>query len=117
MLSDEETPVFIFLACRRQLFNMTKLVFRENSKRGGGQLADWLQEHFTFAVPPYVSYHQARRVGALKRCREYMADGLESFGRLRIINESRIKAHNGFGFHPHRELEIFTYVIKGELKQ
>jgi len=78
---------------------MTKLVFRESSKRGGGQLADWLQEHYTFAVPP-----------------GYMADGLESFGRLRIINESWIKAHNGFGFHPHRELEIFTYVIKGELK-
>jgi len=49
--------------------------------------------------------------------REYLADGLESFGRLRIINEDRIKAHNGFGFHSHQGLEIFTYVIKGELKQ
>jgi len=46
-----------------------------------------------------------------------MADGLESFGRLRITNEDRIKAHNGFEFHSHRELEIFTYMIKGELKQ
>ncbi len=46
-----------------------------------------------------------------------MADGVESFGRLRIINEDRIKAHNGFGLHPHRGLEIFTYMVRGELKQ
>ena len=49
--------------------------------------------------------------------REYLADGLESFGRLRIINEDRIKAHNGFGFHSHKGLEIFTYMVRGELKQ
>jgi hypothetical protein len=41
--------------------------------------------------------------------RQYLADGLESFGRLRIINEDRIQAHNGFGFHSHQQgLEIFT---------
>lgn len=50
-------------------------------------------------------------------CRQYLADGLESFGRLRIINEDRIKAHNGFGFHSHKGLEIFTYMVRGETKQ
>jgi len=50
-------------------------------------------------------------------CRQYLADGLESFGRLRIINEDRIKAHNGFGLHSHKGLEIFTYMVRGELKQ
>ena len=50
-------------------------------------------------------------------CRQYLADGLESFGRMRIINEDRIKAKNGFGFHSHKEMEIFTYMVRGELKQ
>jgi len=87
------------VAARRQLLNMTKLVLRENPKRGGGQATEWLKGLYTFAVPP-----------------QYLADGLESFGRLRIINEDRIDAQNGFGFHSHQGLEIFTYVIKGELK-
>ncbi|KAI0285984.1 pirin domain-containing protein [Russula aff. rugulosa BPL654] len=78
---------------------MTKIELRENSKRGGGQTTDWLQALYTFAVPP-----------------QYLADGLESFGRLRIINEDRVKAHNGFGFHSHKELEIFTYMVRGEHK-
>ena len=33
------------------------------------------------------------------------------------MNEDRIKAHNGFGFHSHKEFEIFTYMVQGELKQ
>ena len=62
---------------------------------------------------------ELRGVGVLNRVgrRQYLADGLESFGRLRIINEDRIKAHNGFGFHSHKGLEIFTYMVRGELKQ
>lgn len=49
--------------------------------------------------------------------REYLADGHESFGRLRIINEDRIAVGNGFGFHRHEEFEIFSYLVQGELKQ
>jgi redox-sensitive bicupin YhaK (pirin superfamily) len=49
--------------------------------------------------------------------REYLADGLETFGRLRIINEDRVTAGNGFGFHHHQEMEIFSYLVQGELKQ
>lgn len=97
---------------------MTKIELRENSKRGGGQTTDWLQANYTFAVPPCVPMNCCG-VGVLNRvgCRGYLADGLESFGRLRIINEDHIKAHNGFGFHAHKGLEIFTYMIQGELKQ
>jgi hypothetical protein len=103
---------------RDQLSNMTKIELRENIKRGGGQSTDWLQAKYTFAVPPCVPMNRCG-VGVLNRvgCREYLADGLESFGRLRIINEDRIKAHNGFGFHSHKGLEIFTYMVRGELKQ
>jgi redox-sensitive bicupin YhaK (pirin superfamily) len=39
------------------------------------------------------------------------------FGSLRVLNEDRVDAHTGFGTHGHREFEIFSYVVSGELQQ
>ena len=37
------------------------------------------------------------------------------FGPLRVINEDWVAAGTGFGMHPHKDMEIVTYILQGEL--
>lgn len=37
------------------------------------------------------------------------------FGPLRVINEDWVAAETGFGTHPHKDMEIVTYILEGEL--
>ncbi|KZP11143.1 pirin domain-containing protein [Athelia psychrophila] len=46
----------------------------------------------------------------------YQGSGHDKFGALRVINEDRVAPKTGFGQHSHREFEIFSYIVSGELQ-
>ena len=48
--------------------------------------------------------------------RSYYDPQHDHFGCLRVINEDRVAPKTGFGTHAHREFEIFSYIVSGELE-
>eukprot|EP00897_Mesotaenium_endlicherianum_P008096 jgi/Mesen1/7314/ME000376S06489 len=46
---------------------------------------------------------------------EYYNPSNSEFGVLRVLNDDLVKPHSGFGTHPHRDMEIVTYVVDGQL--
>src|SRR4030095_11481064 len=59
---------------------------------------DWLDSWHTFTFREHID---SRHMG---------------FRALRVLNEDRVAPGRGYGSHPHRDLELVTYVIEGTLR-
>jgi quercetin 2,3-dioxygenase len=75
---------------------MMELQIRRAAERGHANHG-WLDSHHTFS---FADYHD----------RDFMG-----FRALRVINEDKVSPGRGFGTHGHRDMEIISYVLAGEL--
>lgn len=75
---------------------MKKVIDKAESR--GRSLYDWLDSYHTFS---FDGYYNPRRM---------------NFGALRVLNDDRIAPGEGFGTHPHKNMEIITIPLKGRLQ-
>ena len=76
--------------------NMKTVIHRASSR--GRADHGWLKSHHSFS---FASYHNPKRMG---------------FGLLRVLNDDQVATSQGFGTHPHQNMEIVSIPLSGALQ-
>jgi redox-sensitive bicupin YhaK (pirin superfamily) len=70
---------------------------RPSEERGHNKI-EWLDTHFTFSFDQYFDPEHIQ------------------FRSLRVLNEDTVAPGKGFGMHPHKDMEILTWILDGSLE-
>ena len=73
---------------------MLKKIFAKNM---GKSNLGWLESRFHFSFADYINHENV------------------NFGVLRVLNDDIIHPKSGFDTHPHNDMEIISYIVKGEI--